>query len=100
MSARFIQACSTMIGVLLLVAVPAQAGPIRFGDVINVMGYLETGGQLQQLRLRAAVRDPTTTTQSPSVSAGVATPASGGPTAGIATPVTTAALTSGGTCLM
>ena len=95
MRARFIQTCSTMIGLLLLIAVPAQAGPIRFGDVLNVMGDLQTGGQLQQLRLRAAMQDPTTTTQNPSTSADVATPASGGPTAGIATRVTTADLTSG-----
>jgi hypothetical protein len=91
-----------MIGLLLLVAVPTQAGPIRFGDVINVMGDLQTGGQLQQLRLRAALQEPTTTTQTPSTSStGAVTPAiAGGPlTANISTPagtqVATAGLTSG-----
>jgi hypothetical protein len=55
-----------MIGLLLVVAVPTQASPIKFVDVINVMGVLQGGGQLQQLRLRAASQDPTTKTQSPS----------------------------------
>jgi hypothetical protein len=86
-----------MIGLLLLVAVPAQAGPIRFGDVINVMGDLQNGGQLQQLRLRAALQDPTTTTQNPSTSStGAVTPAiAGGNTTAPATQVATADLTSG-----
>jgi len=55
-----------MIGLLLVVAVPTQASPIKFVDIINVMGDLQGGGQLQQLRLRAASQDPTTKTQSPS----------------------------------
>lgn len=42
---------------LLLVAVPTQAGPIKFADVINVMGDLQKGGQLQQLKLRAGLPD-------------------------------------------
>jgi PEP-CTERM motif-containing protein len=102
MKARIIRTCSTMIGLLLLVAVPTQAGPIRFGDVINVMSDLQTGGQLQQLRLRAALQEPTTTTQTPSTSStGSVTPAiAGGPlTANISAPagtqVATAGLTSG-----
>jgi len=79
MRARFIRTCSTMIGLLLVVAVPTEAGPIRFGDVINVVADLQNGGQLQQLRLRAALQDPTTTTQNPSTSAtGTVTPATGG----------------------
>lgn len=49
-----------MIGLLLVVAVPTQASPIKFVDVINVMGDLQRGGQLQQLQLRAGMQDPTT----------------------------------------
>ena len=60
MRSRFTKTFSTMIGLLLVVAVPTQASPIKFVDVINVMGDLQTGGQLQQLRLRAAMQDPTT----------------------------------------
>jgi hypothetical protein len=45
---------------LLLVAIPTQAGPIKFVDVINVMGDLQRGGQIQQLELRAGLRDPGT----------------------------------------
>jgi hypothetical protein len=66
MSSRFPKTISTMIGLLLVVAVPTQASPIKFVDIINVMGDLQGGGQLQQLRLRAASQDPTTKTQSPS----------------------------------
>jgi len=57
-----------MIGLLLLVAVPTQASPIKFVDVINVMGDLQNGGQSQQLKLRAALQDPTTRTQTASTS--------------------------------
>ena len=66
MNSRFPKILSTMIGLLLVVAVPTQASPIKFVDVINVMGDLQTGGQLQQLKLRAALQDPTTRTQTTS----------------------------------
>ncbi|MFN2576676.1 MAG: PEP-CTERM sorting domain-containing protein [Pyrinomonadaceae bacterium] len=66
MRTRFFQTFSTMIGLVLLVAVPTQASPIKFVDVINVMGDLQNGGQSQQLKLRAALQDPTTKTQTPS----------------------------------
>lgn len=46
----------------MLVAVPTQASPIKFADVINVMGDLQKGGQIQQLRLKAALQDPSTKT--------------------------------------
>ena len=68
MRTRFFQTFSTMIGLLLLVAVPTQASPIKFVDVINVMGDLQNGGQSQQLKLRAALQDPTTKTQTASTS--------------------------------
>jgi hypothetical protein len=66
---------------LLLVAVPAQASPIKFADVVNVMGDLQNGGQLQRIRLRAVAQDPsvsgTTTTASKSSAAPVALAAEG-----------------------
>lgn len=68
MRTRIFQTFSTMIGLLLLVAVPTQASPIKFVDVINVMGDLQGGGQSQQLKLRAALQDPTTRTQTASTS--------------------------------
>src|SRR5256714_6982777 len=68
MRTRFFQTFSTMIGLVLLVAVPTQASPIKFVDVINVMGDLQGGGQSQQLKLRAALQDPTTRTQTASTS--------------------------------
>ncbi|HYW74582.1 MAG TPA: PEP-CTERM sorting domain-containing protein [Pyrinomonadaceae bacterium] len=65
-----------MIGLLLVVAVPTQASPIKFVDIINVMGDLQTGGQLQQLRLRAASQDPRTQSPSTTVATNI-TPAIG-----------------------
>jgi hypothetical protein len=49
-----------MLSLLLLVAVPTQASPLKFVDVINVMGDLQNGGQMQRLKLRAALQDPAT----------------------------------------
>src|SRR2546423_763476 len=71
MRPRIIRTCSTMLSLLLLVAVPTQASPLKFVDVINVMGDLQNGGQTQRLKLRAALQDPTTTqagSQNPSTS--------------------------------
>jgi hypothetical protein len=71
MRTRLFRTLSTALSLLLLVAVPTQASPIKFVDVINVMGDLQNGGQLQQLQLRASLQDPTvapsTTPQSTSV---------------------------------
>jgi PEP-CTERM motif len=62
MRTRIFRTLSTTLSLLLLVAVPTQASPIKFADVINVMGDLQKGGQIQQLKLRAALQDPTTKT--------------------------------------
>ena len=59
MRTRVFRPIATFISLLLLVAVPAQASPIKFADVVNVMGDLQNGGQLQQIRLRAVAQDPT-----------------------------------------
>jgi PEP-CTERM motif len=76
MRTRIIRTCSTTLSLLLLVAVPTQAGPIKFVDVINVMGDLQNGGQTQRLKLRAALQDPTTQAVSQNPSTNVAaTPA-------------------------
>lgn len=55
---RIFRHVSTAASLLLLVAVPAQASPISFADVVNVMGDLNRGSQATQLRLRAT-QDPT-----------------------------------------
>jgi PEP-CTERM motif len=54
MSTRFFRPIGAILSLLLLVAVPTQASPIKFADVVNVMGDLQNGGQFQQLRLRVA----------------------------------------------
>src|SRR5258706_4331771 len=80
MRTRVFRPIATFTGLLLLVAVPAQASPIKFADVVNVMGDLQNGGQLQRIRLRAVAQDPsvsgTTTNPSKSSTAPVA-PAEG-----------------------
>ena len=57
MRIRFFRPLATMISLLLLVAVPAQASPIKFADVMNVMGDLRSS-QIEQLRLRTVAQDP------------------------------------------
>jgi hypothetical protein len=58
MRTRFFRPLATMISLLLLVAVPTQASPIKFADVMNVMGDLQKSTQIEQLRLRAVPQDP------------------------------------------
>ena len=58
MRTRIIRTFSTLLSLFLLVTVPVQASPVKFVDVVNIMGDLQKGGQLQQLRLRAAAQDP------------------------------------------
>jgi hypothetical protein len=58
MRTRVFRPIATFISLLLLVVVPVQASPIKFADVVNVMGDLQNGGQLQRIRLRAVAQDP------------------------------------------
>lgn len=58
MRTRFFRPLATMTSLLLLVAVPTQASPIKFADVVNVMGDLQKSGQIEQLKLRAVIQDP------------------------------------------
>jgi hypothetical protein len=73
MRTRFFRPIATIVSLLLLVAVPAQAGPIKFVDVVNVMGDLQKGGQLQRLRLRVAPQDPSVSGSTSSTSSSAAT---------------------------
>ncbi|HEX5703273.1 MAG TPA: PEP-CTERM sorting domain-containing protein [Pyrinomonadaceae bacterium] len=57
MRGRIFRQFSTVASLLLLVAVPTQASPIKFADVVNVMGDLHRGHQTEQLRLRVT-QDP------------------------------------------
>jgi PEP-CTERM motif len=58
MKSRIFRHASMVASLLLLVAVPSQASPIKFADIVNVMGDLDKGGQTSQLRLRVS-QDPT-----------------------------------------
>jgi hypothetical protein len=80
MRTRIIRPIATFISLLLLVAVPVQASPIKFADVVNVMGDLQNGGQLQRLKLRAVADSGgsgTATSASTSSAASVAPVAEG-----------------------
>ena len=80
MRTRVFRPIATFISLLLLAAVPAQASPIKFADVVNVMGDLQNGGQLQRIRLRAVTQDPSvsgTTTNASKSSTAPVTPAEG-----------------------
>ncbi len=57
MKSRIFRHASTVASLLLLVAVPTQASPIKFADVVNVMGDLHRGSHNEQLRLRVR-QDP------------------------------------------
>ena len=57
MRSRIYRHVSTAASLLLLVAVPTQASPIKFADVVNVMGDLHRGSHNEQLRLRVT-QDP------------------------------------------
>lgn len=51
---RAIRPVATLLSLVLLATVPAQAGPIPFRDVVQVFGGLHGGGgQTQELRLRS-----------------------------------------------
>jgi PEP-CTERM motif len=66
MRSRAFRPFAVMVSILLLAAVPAQAGPINFAEVVNMLG-VQNGGQFEQLRLRALMQEPT----SPATSSGV-----------------------------
>jgi PEP-CTERM motif len=59
MRSRIFRRFGTFASLILLVSVPAQASPIKFADVVNVMGDLHRGSQIEQLRLRVK-QDPNT----------------------------------------
>ncbi len=78
MRTRFFRPIGTMLSLLLLIAVPAQASPIKFADVVNVMGDLQNGGQFQRLRLRAIAQEPTASGTASTPSLGSVAPAVAG----------------------
>ena len=82
MRTRIFRPIATFISLMLLVAVPAQASPVKFTDIVNVMGDLQRGGQIERLRLRVAQdpRAPQTLSTPSSSSATTSTPAVQGDT--------------------
>jgi PEP-CTERM motif len=80
MRTRVFRPFATGLSLLLLVAVPAQASPVKFADIVNVIGDLQNGNEVEQLRLRAVTQDPgaLTDTTSKSSSTAVAPSIDGG----------------------
>ena len=68
---RAISPVATILSVLLLafVALPAQAGQVAYSEVVHVMGDLRSGGQSQDLRLRAVSQDGSTPVNNAVISA-------------------------------
>src|SRR5262245_186045 len=75
MKSRIFHHACVVASLLLLVAVPTEASPVRFADVVNVMGDLEKSGQTNQLRLRVTFNSQSNSSQS---SADAATPSTDG----------------------
>lgn len=53
------------LSLLLLAAVPAQAGPIQFAEVVHIIGDMQRGTQTQELRLRSVTQEPSTPVSEP-----------------------------------
>ena len=68
MRTRVFRSIATFSSLLLLVAVPTQASPVKFADVVNVMGDLQNGGQQQSIRLRAIAQDTSVSGPAPTAS--------------------------------
>lgn len=47
-----------MLSILLLATVPVQASPVNFGEVVSVLGGFNSRSQIDRLRLRAVLQDP------------------------------------------
>lgn len=57
---RAFRPIAVTLSLLLLAAVPAQAGPIQFAEVVHVLGDMHRGSQIQELRLRSVTQEPST----------------------------------------
>jgi PEP-CTERM motif-containing protein len=57
---RAFRPIAVILSLLLLAAVPAQAGPIQFAEVVHVLGDMHSGTQTQELRLRSVTQEPGT----------------------------------------
>jgi hypothetical protein len=62
MRSRAFRPIATILSLLLMAAVPVQAGPLTFADVVHVMVNMQTGGQNPQLRLRTVQQQGSTPT--------------------------------------
>lgn len=57
---RAFRPIAVTLSLLLLAAVPAQAGPIQFAEVVHIIGDMQNGTQTQELRLRSVTQDAST----------------------------------------
>lgn len=59
---RAFRPIAVTLSLLLLTAVPAQAGPIQYAQVVHILGDMHRGNQIQELRLRSVTQEPSTST--------------------------------------
>ena len=88
---RAIRPVAAILSVLLLTALPAQAGPIPFGDVTQVFGGLQGGSQTQELRLRSISQSGSTPVSGDTASAQSSTQQQGGTQSAPSSLISTAA---------
>ena len=62
---RAFRPIAVTLSLLLLASVPAQAGPIQFGEVVHIIGDMQSGNQTQELRLRSVTQEPSTPVSDP-----------------------------------
>lgn len=62
---RAFRPIAVTLSLLLLASVPAQAGPIQFGEVVHIIGDMQSGTQTQELRLRSVTQEPSTPVSDP-----------------------------------
>jgi hypothetical protein len=62
---RAFRPIAVTLSLLLLASVPAQAGPIQFGEVVHIIGDMQSGTQIQELRLRSVTQEPSTPVSDP-----------------------------------
>ena len=88
---RAISPVAAILSVLLLTALPAQAGPIPFGDVTQVFGGLQGGSQTQELRLRSISQSESTPVSGDTASTQSSTQQQGGTQSAPSSLISTAA---------
>lgn len=87
MRKRAFRPIAVTLSLLLLAAVPAQAGPIQFAEVVHIIGDMQSGSQIQELRLRSVTQEPGTPVSDPASASLKVTPVDSTESGGTPTPL-------------